>query len=209
MEERVMSPQYFRIALDIARRIAKGELEEGRKIYGRSQMAAEYGVSAETIRRALKLLSDMEVVTIKPKSCVIIASAEGAGRYVNRFGTGSNVRELRAGLRGLLSQHAELGRRISEAVTELTRIDESLTGSDPFQNYEAQLPEASRAVGKNLGELSFWQATGATVIAIRRQGAIILSPGPYAQLQERDILVFVGNSEAVQAVRRLLSEVES
>ena len=45
---------YARIALDIAQRISRGELKENTRIYGRSIMASEYGVSPETIRRALR-----------------------------------------------------------------------------------------------------------------------------------------------------------
>ena len=50
-EEKVMDPmrqavvpaQYLQIALDLATRIAQGELAEGSRIYGRSVMASEYG----------------------------------------------------------------------------------------------------------------------------------------------------------------------
>ena len=36
MKETVVPSQYLQIALDIAQRIAKGELPEGSRIYGRS-----------------------------------------------------------------------------------------------------------------------------------------------------------------------------
>ena len=52
MKETVVPSQYLQIALDIAQRIAKGELPEGSRIYGRSLMASEYNVSPETVRRA-------------------------------------------------------------------------------------------------------------------------------------------------------------
>ena len=50
-------PQYQRIAYDIAVRVAAGEIPVRRKMSGRSLLASEYGVSPETIRRALKLLT--------------------------------------------------------------------------------------------------------------------------------------------------------
>ena len=56
MRQAVIPSQYLQIALDLATRIARGELPEGSRIYGRSVMAPEYGVSPETIRRALRLL---------------------------------------------------------------------------------------------------------------------------------------------------------
>ena len=78
MKQAVVPSQYLQIALDLARRIAKGELPEGSRVYGRSVMASEYNVSPETIRRALRLLSDMKVVEVKPKSGVVVLSADSA-----------------------------------------------------------------------------------------------------------------------------------
>ena len=58
MRQAVVPSQYLQIALDLATRIAQGELTEGSRIYGRSVLASEYGVSPETIRKALRLLAD-------------------------------------------------------------------------------------------------------------------------------------------------------
>ena len=38
-----------------------------------------------------------------------------------------------------------------------------------------------------------WQQTGATIVAIKRNGSLHLSPGPYEQIQSGDILLFVGS----------------
>ena len=40
MKGTVIPSQYLQIALDLAQRIAKGELSEGSRIYGRSVMAS-------------------------------------------------------------------------------------------------------------------------------------------------------------------------
>ena len=58
MRQAVVPSQYLQIALDLATRIAQGELTEGSRIYGRSVLASEYGVSPETIRKALRLLAE-------------------------------------------------------------------------------------------------------------------------------------------------------
>lgn len=57
-------PQYMQIALSIAGRIAGGDVPEGAKISGRSKLSSEYNVSPETIRKAVRLLSDMRVVDV-------------------------------------------------------------------------------------------------------------------------------------------------
>ena len=84
------------------------------------------------------------------------------------------------------------------------RINEKFSKTTPFPNYEASVPERCPLVGKTLGELKFWQQTGATVIAIRRAETIILSPGPYATLREKDILLFVGDLHVVETVEAFL-----
>ena len=64
-------PQYLRIALDVAEKIAAGELEERQRLSGRSLLASEYAVSPETVRKALRLLANMKVVEVREKSGVV------------------------------------------------------------------------------------------------------------------------------------------
>ena len=95
MKETVVPSQYLQIALDIAQRIAKGELPEGSRIYGRSLMASEYNVSPETVRRALRLLADMKVVEVKPQSGAVVLSADSAQRYIENFEESADIHALR------------------------------------------------------------------------------------------------------------------
>ncbi|MDD3941552.1 MAG: TrkA C-terminal domain-containing protein [Sphaerochaetaceae bacterium] len=60
-------------------------------------------------------------------------------------------------------------------------------------------------MGKTLKELDFWQRTHATVIAVRRNGSIILSPGPDMYLEPSDSLVLVGDQHLRPLVEELLS----
>lgn len=68
-------PQYMRIAVSVAVRIADGQLAEGEKLSGRSKLSSEYQVSPETIRKSVQLLRDMQVVTVKEQSGVYVRSA--------------------------------------------------------------------------------------------------------------------------------------
>ena len=204
MSTSLVAPVYSQIALDIALRITKGELKENTKVYGRSVMASEYGVSPETIPRAMKLLSDMEIVDIRHNSGAIILSREKARQYVERFGSRNDIRSRQNELQQLLSKQADLNKQIADVAGSIIRINERFSATAPFPNYEAVVPEGCPQIGKNLQELKFWQQTGATVIAIRRGDRIILSPGPYAALEERDILMFVGNVNSPDAVDSFL-----
>ena len=191
MSRTVKAAQYLQIALDIATRIARGELAEGSRIYGRSVMSSEYSVSPETIRRALRLLADMKVVEVKPQSGAVVLSADSARRYIERFGASVNTQALQARIQQLLAQNAQTSRELADAVGALVRSRETFTAA------AEPLP---------IGAIKFWQSTGGTIVAIRRGQTVILSPGPYAELYAGDVVVLVGSPAAAQAARHLLME---
>ena len=206
MKQTVVPSQYLQIALDIARRIAKGELPEGQRVYGRSVMASEYNVSPETSRRALRLLSDMKVVEVKPQSGVVVLSADSARRYIENFEESADVRALRQQLKDLLAEYADLSRRLSDTVTALGKSRDTFAAAgEPLPNYEVPVPKDSPLIGRSIGELKFWQSTGGTIVAIRRGQTVILSPGPYAQLYGGDVIVLVGSPAAAEAAHRLVT----
>ena len=209
MKQTVVPSQYLQIALDIARRIAKGELPEGQRVYGRSVMASEYNVSPETIRRALRLLSDMKVVEVKPQSGVVVLSADSARRYIENFEESADVRALRQQLKDLLAEYADLSRRLSDTVTALVKSRDTFAAAgEPLPNYEVPIPKGSPLIGQSIGALKFWQSTGGTIVAIRRGQTVILSPGPYAELYDGDVLVLVGSPAAVEAAHNLIAPKE-
>ena len=157
MKQAVVPSQYLQIALDLARRIAKGELPEGSRIYGRSVMASEYNVSPETIRRALRLLADMKVVEVKPQSGAIVLSADSARRYIANFEENSDVHALRQQLKDLMAEYADLSRRLSETVAALVKSRDTFAAAEePLPNYEVPVPKDSSLIGKSLGALKFW-----------------------------------------------------
>ena len=209
MKQTVVPSQYLQIALDLARRIAKGELAEGSRVYGRSVMASEYNVSPETIRRALRLLADMKVVEVKPQSGAVVLSADSARRYIENFEESADVRALRQQLKELMAEYADLSRRLSDTVTALVKSRDTFAAAEePLPNYEVPVPKGSPLIGQSIGALKFWQSTGGTIVAIRRGQTVILSPGPYAELYDGDVLVLVGSPAAVEAAHNLIAPKE-
>ena len=53
---------YVRVADDIAARIASGELASGTRLRAERDLAAHYGVAYGTIRRAMQLLRERELI---------------------------------------------------------------------------------------------------------------------------------------------------
>mgnify|MGYP000962067498 FL=1 len=196
----IVAPVYSQIALDIALRITRGEIKENTKLYGRSVLASQYGVSPETIRRAMKLLEDMEVVEIREGRGSLVISKAKAKEYVDKFSEYNDIRAKQQRLKELMKEQEKLCRKIIEAADSIVRINEHFNITLPFPIYEVTIPDTSPLVDKTLEEIRFWQKTRATIIAIRRGDQIILSPGPYAVLLAGDIVMYIGDTRSVEAV---------
>lgn len=198
-------PQYLRIALDMAEKIAAGELEERQKLSGRSLLASAYAVSPETIRKAVGLLANMKVVEVREKSGVVVLSRDNARRYLELLRSRRDEMERYTRFRELYERCSELGREMMEAGSQLMSARLHPTRSQwTLPQYEVKVPDGSAAAGKNLGSLRFWQGTGATIVAIRRAQETIVSPGPDAELYAGDTVLFVGGPDAPAAVEHFL-----
>lgn len=200
MKSDVLTPVYLQIAVDIASRIARGEFKENSKIYGRSVMSSEYGVSPETIRRSLNLLSDMKVVEIKQSSGATVISKKNAQEYINRFKGHAGTQSLHAQLKNLVQEQNKLSKKIINISNMITRSSVKWSHAAPLKNFEIEVPDDSPIAGKSINDLNFWHATGATIIAIKSEDKIILSPGPYAVINAKDTIIFIGDQSAVNAV---------
>lgn len=195
---------YERIAYDIAKRIANNEIDEGTRLSGRSLMSSEYGVSPETIRRAFALLEELEVVHVMHNSGVRVLSTEKAKTYIKKHHKHDEGRSLLQRMREILNEQESLNRELYSTAKQLFTMNNRFRESNPFPLYEYTIAEESKAIGKNLGELRFWQETGATIVAIRRDGVINLSPGPLERMVAGDILMMVGPHDCLRRTEQLL-----
>ncbi|MGD9927167.1 MAG: TrkA C-terminal domain-containing protein [Sphaerochaeta sp.] len=194
---------YERIAYDIAKRIANNEIDEGTRLSGRSLMSSEYGVSPETIRRAFALLEELEVVHVMHNSGVRVLSTEKAKTYIRKHQKHDEGRSLLQRMREILIEQESLTRELYSTAKQLFTMNNRFRESNPFPLYEYTIAEESKAIGKNLGELRFWQETGATIVAIRRDGVINLSPGPLERMVAGDILMMVGPHDCLMRTEQL------
>ena len=72
--------------------------------------------------------------------------------------------------------------------------------------FELEITEKCKITGKSIGEINFWQNTGATIVGIRRGDSTILSPGPYATIEKGDILLIIGEDDTFRSVRDFINE---
>lgn len=190
MEEH--KPVYKKIAIDIANRIVKGDIKEKDKISGRSVLASMYNVSPETIRRAVALLHESEVVSVSQGSGIEVLSISAAEKFINKNKDNEYLISVKENIRALLEQHRKLDEQIQKSFEEITDYVERFQNTSPFTLIEIEINDKCKILGKRISETRFFQHTGATIIAYRRNGEIIISPGPDYIFLEGDIIVVTG-----------------
>ena len=116
MESKVNEPIYKQIALDIAGRIYNDDMKIGEKIHGRSTLASNYNVSPETVRKAVKLLEDMKVVSSSKGSGVTIISKDNAYNFINRFHSIESVTSLKHDIDSLMREKETIEKNIGEMI---------------------------------------------------------------------------------------------
>jgi GntR family transcriptional regulator len=107
-----------RIYLLLRERILNGALEPGSRLPGELSIAAEYGISRVTVRRALDTLARDGLIDRRP----------GSGTFVRE---GNSVQPIVADLSNVLSHLVEMGRRTSVRLLSFAYVNppESVAGS--------------------------------------------------------------------------------
>lgn len=205
MFNQTKTPNYIKIAVDIAYRIVNNQFTEGEKITGRTTLVSIYNVSPETIRRSLALLRDMNVVTINEKSGVIINTKDYAKEFLNKFKTKSDFTYLNNETFELIKQRKEIDTKLEKNINSIIEFATQLRNVGSIIPFESIVEKDSFAVGKSIGELNFWHNTKATIIAVKRDGDLFLSPGPYFKINSNDIIVYVGEDSVIETVKDYIS----
>lgn len=197
--------KYVTIAVDIATRIVRGEYKVGQKIFGRSTLAGRYNVSPETIRRALTLLQEKDIVDVQPGVGVIVKSPDAAKEYLAQYNQRQVLIDIQQRLSELLKERDRLNAEIDKLTNQL--LDYTFKMAGRLQKLEeVKVMPNSPVVGKSLAEIDFRARTGATVLAVYRNGEEMVSPQARTIIQEGDVLLIVGPAEVKEAVYRLLRE---
>ncbi|ASA24232.1 TrkA C-terminal domain-containing protein [Paenibacillus donghaensis] len=189
---------YKSIALDIAQRIVSGEFTVQSKLSGRSLLAGQYHVSPETIRKAMGLLKDEGIVSVSQGKEIIVLSDHKALDYITRNNYLKSAYSLKQDLQQLLQDKKEMDRKFEKLLTEIVEASDRLQNLKPYHPVEITVREGSHVAGNTISALQFWQNTGATIIALRRETNVTISPGPHVILRAGDVLVLVGDEKMYQ-----------
>jgi K+/H+ antiporter YhaU regulatory subunit KhtT len=204
--QKAQIPTYERIAIDLANRIYDGKFKVGEKIHGRSTLASEYKVSPETVRRAIKILEDVEIVQSTKGSGIVISSRENAYKYIQRFSNLASIKDLEKQMNSLISERDKLDEQLFDTLRKIMDYSGKLRHTNPLAPIEVEVFPGCVHIGKTISEVKFWQNTGGTVIGMKRKGDLIISPGPYALIMEGDILLIIGAEETYDRVIHFMEE---
>ena len=201
-----LKPIYQKIAIDIANRIVSGDLSIGDKLYGRSSLASQYNVSPETVRRSISLLSDMDIVKVTKGSGIVINSVDNCLKFIDKFKDIDSISSLKKDIVDLLEKKKELDKSIEYSIDELVDYSSRFKNSNPFIPFEFEIHSEMSIIDKTISQTKFWQNTGATIIGIRRNDKLILSPGPNTVFKDNDIFVVICDENSYYRIGDFLKQ---
>lgn len=199
---------YCSIALDLAQRIINGDFKKDAKLSGRTLLASQYNVSPETIRKAISMLTAEGVVSVSQGKEARVISVEKAYAFIEYYKNSKSIYTLLQQIEELLKQKQELDLRFEATLIEIINLSDRLRNLTPYNPVEIEIDAMAHVVGKTISELQLWQHTGATVVAIRRDSEVMISPGPLAKLCVGDRIVLVGDGEVLRRMEQYLRSPE-
>lgn len=201
----IKASKYQQIAVGVAQRIASGEYEVGERIKSRSTLSSMFGVSPETTRKALNILADLHIVSVKHGSGAIVLSKEKAIDFLENFEMTNSLNTQKDRILQKISDQEknlqELKGLVSVYLDQTKRVQKKY----PLEPYGLKLTEDSEVLGKTLAELQVWHQTGAVVVGIERDEHLLISPSPYQTFEKNDLVYFVGEELSYSRMKHLFN----
>ncbi|MCK8617790.1 GntR family transcriptional regulator [Fructobacillus sp. M158] len=199
---KIKEPRYHKIAQDIAEAIVNKKFEVGQKLHARSTLAATFGVSAETARKAISVLADLDIVKAVHGSGVEVLSREKAVEFLAQAKESRNLQETHSEIKDMIAQQKQGLLALDQSFSLLLDQTQRVSQQNPMSPFEF-IPKAdSSKLNQSIGSLNVWQNTGATIVAILHEDDLILSPGPYANILPGDTIYFIGSDKTVEAMQQ-------
>ena len=106
----------------------------------------------------------------------------------------------------MLKQKEDNDKCFKNIMTEIMKYSDQLKNLTPFNPVEIMVKDESLVVDKPLEKIALWHNTGATIVAVRRNNEIIISPGPYFVLHKNDKIVVVGTKDVFHRVNKFIND---
>ncbi len=185
--------RYQSIAYEIAKRISAESIEEGEKLRGRSLLASEFEVSSETIRKAMRLLSNIGVVEVRQRSGIYVISRNAAQMYVEQYRKQNEAYRLFSDTQELLEESERIQKLLQKRIKRL--LETSKNDVFPFDFFTVKLKEGDKNLNKSLKDIKFWNETSGLVLAIEADGELYQAPNPSMPLESGMSLYILGDDD--------------
>ncbi|MFP4529157.1 MAG: potassium channel family protein [Candidatus Kapaibacterium sp.] len=152
------------------------------------------------------------VTTARPSTTVfVVLSAKVLNPnlfIVARSDEESAIEKLqRAGADRIVNPYSIGGQRLARVMVNPNMFDFIESSLGPGENAlnleKIMVPASSRLIGKSLKELDIRSASGATILAVIRDGTPTINPQDDFRIEERDQLIALGNNEQLKRLEEL------
>lgn len=188
--------RYQMIAYQIAKQIVAGELKLNEKISGRSVLAGEFNVSSETIRKSMRLLSNLGAVKVEPRSGIYVESKEAASLFIEQYKKQREDHRLLEKTYDLIEESKDLQNKIEKQIEKL--VNTSKKDVFPFEYFVIDIPSKGNHLGETLYDLDFWKNTRGLLIAAEVDGVFTQAPNPDLLLEPGMKLYILGDENVKQ-----------
>jgi voltage-gated potassium channel len=191
------SPAATRLAEDRGYLLLAGDATED-TVLERAGVRRARGLIATTANDATNMYIVLSARVLNPALRIVARAADEA--------TVSKL--LRAGADRAISPYAIGGHRLAHLILSPAVVDFFETalkrGQEALAIEDVSLPPASSAIGRTLEVLQVRQATGASVLAVLREGTPLPNPPPDLTLKAGDRLLALGTSDQLERLEKLI-----
>ena len=145
----IKTSKFQKIVVEVAKKIAVGDYPVGSSIKGRSTLAATFGVSSETIRRAMNILADLHIVSLKQGVGVIILSKEKAIEFLDDFESTNDIETQKSRILGHIKNQEEQLKTLAGLVSVYLEQTKLVNKKYPLDPYGIRLSEDSEFIGSS------------------------------------------------------------
>jgi voltage-gated potassium channel len=190
-------PAATRLAEDRGYLLLPGDATED-AVLERAGIRRARGLIATTANDATNMYIVLSARVLNPVLRIVTRAADEA----------SMAKLLRAGADRAISPYAIGGHRLAHLILSPAVVDFFETALRPGQEALAiedlAVPSASGALDRTLEALAVRQATGASVLAVLRDGAPIANPPPDLTLRAGDRLLALGTRDQLDRLEKLI-----
>ncbi len=135
----------------------------------------------------------MGVIDVIEKKGILVKSQSAANTYIKEFKAKDHILSMREAITRMIEEKRSIEDAVLQQLDSVIEEAVLLKSIGIITPLNVKIGDASHLIGKTIGEVRFWEYTGATIIGINRMGQLFLSPGPKLVFYPGDVILYVGN----------------